>query len=833
MKRNDTRTDVRLSAGAFHVGGEPYFIYSGEVHYFRIPKAQWKDRLKKLKAAGFNAVSSYIPWIWHEPEERAFDFEGRTRPERDVLGFIDLAGELGLRFLARVGPVSNAELKHEGIPPWLIKGYPEVSVVGTRDVGSLPHVTMMSYLHPVFQEKVARWYDVLVPHVARRQVTKGGPVLGVQLCNEVAMVHWLQKGSDHKPHVNAMYRAFLKEKYRTVQALNAAHAASYGSFDEPEQPRGEGVELSRLAPHFDWALFYRRYYAAYFLSLSTRARALGVEVPLFCNIPQFYDYDVRGRGNFAPMTTSMFRDFPLYTPDLVFGGAYQMRHLDFENFHDVALTTEITRLLSAVRVDVPLKDAPDFAQPVEALPPLPAFHATPDADTPVVCAELQTGIMRDRPRLYPQQVALNVKSSVGQGLAGVNAYMFAGGVNPPGHGAFGTYHDWQAPIGPDGKEKPHLAPLRDFGRFLRWAGPLLAATRKVSDTTLGFYMPYYATEYYSGPWVERLEGQRTYLWYDGLARLVQLAGYSFNYTDLQRAPASVLAKFPSLWVYSLDFMDAETQAKLAAYVKGGGRLVLYPRLPMQDLLGRKDDTLARALGLAVSGEAPGNIFTRDGADHWVQGPIQAYRSDDAHEALVTVKEGAAALRKRCGDGEVLQLGFGLPHVFDHYRHWVRGWGESLGVKPSVECDPWDVQASLRLAADHGFLFVFNYHFLPRDVSVTLALPGAGGKVRLPGKGRFTLPALSGAVLPLNTPLAGGRRMVYCTAEALDLRSAPGRDELVLDAQPGREIELAVSSARRPRSVKADGKSVPAAVKGGRIFVSWRAAASSSRLTIVW
>src|SRR5687767_2051125 len=266
---------IELADGHFRLDGKPFFIYSGEVHYFRIPPKDWKARLRQLKAAGFNTVSTYIPWICHEPEEGKRDF-------RDVIQFIDLAAAEGIYCLARVGPVSNAELKNEGIPAWLLKNYPDVSVTGHRDVGTLPHVTMLSYLHPVFQQKVGAWYDALLPEVATRQVTRGGNVLGVQLCNEVAMVHWLQKGADHKEHVNRMYRSFLQEKYGSVQALNKAHRSGHASFDGVAQPRADNVDLSGLGALTDWALFYRRYYATYFLSLSSRAKDHGIDVPLYC-----------------------------------------------------------------------------------------------------------------------------------------------------------------------------------------------------------------------------------------------------------------------------------------------------------------------------------------------------------------------------------------------------------------------------------------------------------------------------------------------------------------------------------------------------------------------
>lgn len=55
--------------------GQSYFtlnnknitIYSGCLHYFRVPRAYWRDRLRKMRAAGLNGVASYIPWNLHEP----------------------------------------------------------------------------------------------------------------------------------------------------------------------------------------------------------------------------------------------------------------------------------------------------------------------------------------------------------------------------------------------------------------------------------------------------------------------------------------------------------------------------------------------------------------------------------------------------------------------------------------------------------------------------------------------------------------------------------------------------------------------------------------------
>ena len=43
----------------FLLDGQPVTVYSGSIHYFRIPSFYWKDRLLKLKECGFNTVETY------------------------------------------------------------------------------------------------------------------------------------------------------------------------------------------------------------------------------------------------------------------------------------------------------------------------------------------------------------------------------------------------------------------------------------------------------------------------------------------------------------------------------------------------------------------------------------------------------------------------------------------------------------------------------------------------------------------------------------------------------------------------------------------------------
>ncbi|CAH0563092.1 unnamed protein product [Brassicogethes aeneus] len=52
----------------FTLNGRNISIYSGAVHYFRVPPEYWRDRLRKMRHAGLNTVETYVPWNLHEPE---------------------------------------------------------------------------------------------------------------------------------------------------------------------------------------------------------------------------------------------------------------------------------------------------------------------------------------------------------------------------------------------------------------------------------------------------------------------------------------------------------------------------------------------------------------------------------------------------------------------------------------------------------------------------------------------------------------------------------------------------------------------------------------------
>ncbi|RCN51721.1 glycosyl hydrolase family 35 [Ancylostoma caninum] len=58
--------------------GKPFRYISGSIHYFRTHPDQWEARLQSIRAAGLNAIETYIPWNFHETYRGNFLREALT-----------------------------------------------------------------------------------------------------------------------------------------------------------------------------------------------------------------------------------------------------------------------------------------------------------------------------------------------------------------------------------------------------------------------------------------------------------------------------------------------------------------------------------------------------------------------------------------------------------------------------------------------------------------------------------------------------------------------------------------------------------------------------------
>lgn len=65
----DRHARFRVTNRYLEIDGTPGIPISGELHYSRIPRGQWEDRLRLMKAGGITVVATYVFWIHHEQTE--------------------------------------------------------------------------------------------------------------------------------------------------------------------------------------------------------------------------------------------------------------------------------------------------------------------------------------------------------------------------------------------------------------------------------------------------------------------------------------------------------------------------------------------------------------------------------------------------------------------------------------------------------------------------------------------------------------------------------------------------------------------------------------------
>ncbi|MEV6109926.1 beta-galactosidase [Streptomyces sp. NPDC051940] len=159
------RGRIELDARGIRIDGSPRTLLCASLFYFRLPREQWRTRLAQVRASGYTCVDVYLPWNFHELAPGRWSFEGR----RDVAAFLDLAAEEGLYVIARPGPYICSEWDGGALPAWLGLD-PELGIRQNE---------------PRFLDAVGEWFDQVLPLLAERQHPRGGPVVMVQLENEL------------------------------------------------------------------------------------------------------------------------------------------------------------------------------------------------------------------------------------------------------------------------------------------------------------------------------------------------------------------------------------------------------------------------------------------------------------------------------------------------------------------------------------------------------------------------------------------------------------------------------------------------------------------------
>jgi beta-galactosidase len=197
----------------FELNGRRVQIISGAIHYARVPRAYWRDRLKKAKAMGLNTIETYVFWNVHDAGPDAgpdrYDFSGQN----DVAEFIREAQQEGLYVILRPGPYVCAEWEFGGYPAWLLRD-PSIKV-RTSD--------------PAFIAAASKWLHRLGEELAPLQSGNDGPIIATQVENEYGSF-----GNDH---------AYMEQIHRILVDAGFTKSMLYTADGADELPNGSLPEL--------------------------------------------------------------------------------------------------------------------------------------------------------------------------------------------------------------------------------------------------------------------------------------------------------------------------------------------------------------------------------------------------------------------------------------------------------------------------------------------------------------------------------------------------------------------------------------------------------------
>lgn len=593
--------------GRFWNDDAPFYLIAAEYPYFRERPENWDDRLTKLRDAAVNTITFYIPWRHHlriENGRRTFDFTGRTKDSRNVVGFIEKVASYGLYMIIKPGPFVHSELNIGGLPdlvsPSFNPGMPPARrhhggpCYWSYDASQLP-----APFEPIFDELVHEWM-LAVREVIAPWAGPGKPVIALQPNDETLYC----TSNDPPWHIGyepsgiRYYQGLLRGRYGDIERFNALHGTDYASFDFVPGPRldvlpsgetrgsqGEALGARRredVLRYVDWAEYqwrlrrdlYVRYKEWLNIDLPFLTNYAGITPPIQENVPDAKEHaSERIADDYAPLYADWW---------------FAMNRVDQD-----AADCEYGMIswLGVASYDRGVFDR---------------YINTARRGRGINMEEnWGFGTLYDAKSRYPLVPFFQTLASIAGGATG---YVIFTGMNTeywdetldkttkiqcntfPSH----------APIDEHGVCHPMYYTAQMLNRWFAAHGEALLRCELDIDCAYLLYAPYAAVSSWTPD--ERYWGLKDHdiprcghQGFEEFSKSLQAAGYAFSMFELEAAGDEQMRTPRALAIQSAFFMGAAEQEKLAGFIENGGRLFISGELPSVDLEWRPSTRLREAV----------------------------------------------------------------------------------------------------------------------------------------------------------------------------------------------------------------------------------------------
>lgn len=556
--------DVEFDDGVLTIDGKHIFIVASDYPYYRDSPENWADRLEKLRNAGVNVITFYIPWRHHLISDNGqdwFDFDGRTRPNRNVRLFIKLCEKQGLYIMIKPGPFIHAETNFNGLPDCVspqenedIEGMLDSRYMQVTNEKALPSPVgenfkkgALAFLREVNDELIA-------PHLH-----PAGKIICAQILNEgmYSNINQSPLAYDYSKTSVGMFRHFLEEKYKTIDRFNSVHSSDFSDFSKIEPPtvwhKPEKVKESAI--FLDWSEFQAEY---------VRILYENYAAPLSSTIPHI--------ANICGSQSCQS------------GLDYWLSRVQPERWHSIEYA--YTDWIGTVAYD----DEAFFKY----------LTLCKRAKGPNVEENWGFSILYNHIFQFPVTPFYHTLLAIANGATGFSVYT---GVETA---------DWDdnidsihakpypdsSPITADGKTRYKYKILELITEYLRRYGNELLASNTVKAATYGIYPPYaYAASWANAEneWAPENPPRSGFRGLDSFIRNMRSQNYDFDIINIQATEMRQLLEAPSITVVGGFYMEEAVQRRLAEYVKRGGTLILLREVPRLNESFEPCDILAKEI----------------------------------------------------------------------------------------------------------------------------------------------------------------------------------------------------------------------------------------------